>query len=115
MERWETKNATLIGDAIHSMTPMRGIGANVALRDAALLRRSLAAAQRGEEPLLAAIGDYEAEMVRYGFDAVRASMKAAQQASSENAAALAVAKRAFRLINAVPPLKRLAFGGMGDG
>jgi 2-polyprenyl-6-methoxyphenol hydroxylase-like FAD-dependent oxidoreductase len=32
--QWETKNITLVGDAIHSMTPMRGIGANVALLDA---------------------------------------------------------------------------------
>jgi len=115
VERWETKNVTLIGDAIHSMTPMRGIGANVALRDAALLCHNLVAADRGEKPLLAAIGDYEGEMVRYGFEAVRASMKAAQQATSENAVALAVAKCAFRLINSVPPLKRVVFGGMGDG
>ena len=115
VERWETKNVTLIGDAIHSMTPMRGIGANVALRDAALLCHNLVAADRGEKPLLAAIGDYEGEMVRYGFEAVRASMKAAQQATSENAVALAVVKCAFRLINSVPPLKRVAFGGMGDG
>jgi 2-polyprenyl-6-methoxyphenol hydroxylase-like FAD-dependent oxidoreductase len=115
VEPWETKNVTLIGDAIHSMTPMRGIGANVALRDAALLRDNLAAAGRGEKPLLEAIGEYEGEMVRYGFDAVRSSMKAAEQATSENAIALAVAKSAFRLMNAVPPLKHLAFGGMGDG
>jgi 2-polyprenyl-6-methoxyphenol hydroxylase-like FAD-dependent oxidoreductase len=115
VEPWETRNVTLIGDAIHSMTPMRGIGANVALRDAALLRANLVAADQNEKPLLAAIRDYEGEMVRYGFDAVRSSMKAAEQATSENAVALAVAKSAFRLMNAVPPLKRLAFGGMGDG
>ncbi len=115
VESWETKNVTLIGDAIHSMTPMRGIGANVALRDAALLRDNLGAAKLGEESLLTAIRDYEEEMVRYGFDAVRSSMKAAEQATSENALALAVAKSAFRLMNVVPPLKRLAFGSMGNG
>jgi salicylate hydroxylase len=31
IDRWETKNLTLMGDAIHSMTPLRGIGANIAL------------------------------------------------------------------------------------
>ena len=29
---------TLIGDAIHAMTPYRGIGANIALKDAVGLR-----------------------------------------------------------------------------
>ncbi|MDT7789337.1 MAG: hypothetical protein QOF58_7756, partial [Pseudonocardiales bacterium] len=39
IERWRPTNVTLLGDAIHAMTPMRGIGANIALRDAQLLAR----------------------------------------------------------------------------
>jgi salicylate hydroxylase len=32
---WESGAVTLLGDAFHNMTPFRGIGANMALRDAA--------------------------------------------------------------------------------
>ncbi|MGI8690878.1 MAG: FAD-dependent oxidoreductase [Thermomicrobiales bacterium] len=112
---WETKRVTLLGDAIHSMTPYRGIGANTALRDAALLCRNLAAAHRGEKPLLAAIHDYETEMIEYGFAAVRSSKKAMEQAVSDNRFALAMAKVVFRTMNAMPPVKRLAFRNMGNG
>lgn len=111
---WETKRITLLGDAIHSMTPYRGIGANIALRDAALLCRNLAAAHRGEKPLLAAIHDYETEMVEYGFAAVRSSKKAMEQAVSDNRFALALAKVAFRTMNAMPPVKRRVFGNFGE-
>jgi 2-polyprenyl-6-methoxyphenol hydroxylase-like FAD-dependent oxidoreductase len=52
------------------MTPARGIGANTALRDSALLGRNLVAAHRGEMSLQQAIHDYEVEMIKYGFAAV---------------------------------------------
>ncbi|MDQ2830651.1 MAG: FAD-dependent monooxygenase [Chloroflexota bacterium] len=73
---WPTTTVTLLGDAIHAMSPAGGSGANTALRDAGLLCRHLVAAARGETPLLMAIGAYENEMVAYGFDAVRASQQA---------------------------------------
>lgn len=38
---WQTTTITLLGDAIHCMTPFAGIGANTALRDAQLLCRAL--------------------------------------------------------------------------
>src|SRR5262249_61579768 len=38
---WQTQRITLLGDAIHSMTPYRGIGANVALKDAMRLCHAL--------------------------------------------------------------------------
>jgi 2-polyprenyl-6-methoxyphenol hydroxylase-like FAD-dependent oxidoreductase len=71
-ERWQPTSVTLLGDAIHVMPP-RGSGANSALWDASLLCRGLVSAARGERPLASAIGDYEAEMVRHGFDAIRAA------------------------------------------
>jgi 2-polyprenyl-6-methoxyphenol hydroxylase-like FAD-dependent oxidoreductase len=50
--------------------PPAGVGAAVALRDAALLARRLAQARRGERPLVAAVRAYEEEMLDYGFAAV---------------------------------------------
>jgi 2-polyprenyl-6-methoxyphenol hydroxylase-like FAD-dependent oxidoreductase len=67
---------TLLGDAIHAMSPARGSGANTALRDAALLAAELGAAARGDKPVLSAIAHYEQEMAGYGFAAVRASQQA---------------------------------------
>ena len=114
IEHWQTKQVTLIGDAIHSMTPARGIGANTALRDAALLGRNLVAAHRGEQSLKQAIYDYEIEMLKYGFDAVLSSKKALEQSASlEKPLSLALAKTTFRILNTVPPLKRRVFQGFG--
>jgi 2-polyprenyl-6-methoxyphenol hydroxylase-like FAD-dependent oxidoreductase len=70
---WPPSRVTLLGDAIHAMSPAGGSGANTALRDAALLAGELAAAARGEKALLQAVGDYERRMTDYGFAAVRAS------------------------------------------
>ncbi|MBO0789336.1 MAG: FAD-dependent monooxygenase [Ktedonobacteraceae bacterium] len=114
IEHWQTKQVTLIGDAIHSMTPARGIGANTALRDAALLGRNLVAAHQGEQSLTQAIDDYEVKMVKYGFDAVLSSRKALEQSASlEKPLPLAMAKTTFRMLNAIPPLKRRVFQGFG--
>ncbi len=55
------------------MSPARGSGASTALRDAALLAGELAAAARGEKTPVQAVGDYERQMIDYGFSAVRAS------------------------------------------
>ncbi len=70
---WAPTNVTVIGDAIHAMSPALGIGANTALRDAQVLGAELVAAAMGGKPLLTAIGDYEHTMRGYAFDAVRAS------------------------------------------
>jgi salicylate hydroxylase len=58
------------------MTPARGIGANIALRDADLLRRKLIAVGQGSAPLLGAVQEYELEMLPYAFQAVRESLGA---------------------------------------
>jgi 2-polyprenyl-6-methoxyphenol hydroxylase-like FAD-dependent oxidoreductase len=72
---WPASRVTLLGDAIHAMSPSRGSGANTALRDAALLTQEIDAAARGRKPLIQAVEDYERAMVDYGFAAVRAASK----------------------------------------
>uniref|UniRef100_UPI001C2F2347 FAD-dependent oxidoreductase n=1 Tax=Streptomyces sp. GbtcB6 TaxID=2824751 RepID=UPI001C2F2347 len=74
VEQWPTSNVTLLGDAIHTMTPGRGVGANTALRDAALLTRRLTAVRDGSSPLLAAVRDYETKMIAYSREAVEKSL-----------------------------------------
>jgi len=61
---------TLIGDAVHAMTPAGGNGANTAVRDSALLGRLLAEAGGFKEGLTEA---YEKEMRVYGSEAVKTS------------------------------------------
>jgi 2-polyprenyl-6-methoxyphenol hydroxylase-like FAD-dependent oxidoreductase len=109
---WESSNVTLLGDAIHTMTPGRGAGANTALRDAALLGKLLVEVHQRRKPLIDAIHEYEAEMLHYSTEAVNESKK--QMSSTDlihrpivGAVQLALMRGAMRVINAVPTLKRL--------
>jgi 2-polyprenyl-6-methoxyphenol hydroxylase-like FAD-dependent oxidoreductase len=114
VKQWETTNVTVLGDAIHSMTPFRGIGANTALRDAQLLARNLIAAAAGGRELSAAIHDYETQMIDYGFGAVRLSLRTAQQTISNNWIGRSMFKAALRVFAVVPPLKRKVFADLGN-
>ena len=96
------------------MTPYRGIGANVALKDAGRLCRALTAANRGDRPVLHAIHGYEAEMLDYGFRAVRGSLRAMEQAIPTNGLRLFVSRTLFRIVDRVPLFKRWMFRGIGD-
>jgi 2-polyprenyl-6-methoxyphenol hydroxylase-like FAD-dependent oxidoreductase len=74
VKQWQATNVTLLGDAIHSMSPGRGEGANTALRDARLLRHALIDVATKGVPLVQAKVQYESEMLRYGFEAVANSL-----------------------------------------
>jgi 2-polyprenyl-6-methoxyphenol hydroxylase-like FAD-dependent oxidoreductase len=103
---WVSTRITLLGDAIHSMTPYRGIGGNIALKDAALLTAQLTQAHRGEKPLLKAIGEYEASMREYAFAAVADSLKAMKQFTGQKKyPASSMFKTGMRVVNAIPRLK----------
>jgi len=109
IEPWEWTNITLLGDAIHTMTPLQGLGGSSALRDAGLLCRKLVEVDRGSSMLLAAIHEYEAAMVEYGFKAVRISARFADFAISESGLTRAAFKAALQVANIIPPLKRRMF------
>jgi salicylate hydroxylase len=114
VDPWPSTNITLIGDAIHSMTPMRGVGANCALRDAELLCGNLVAAARGERAVVDAIADYESQMREYGFKAVRDSLRSARQFVSESSAGRVLFKTVLRVFDRFPALKRRAFKNYGN-
>ncbi|KAI2475872.1 UbiH 2-polyprenyl-6-methoxyphenol hydroxylase [Pyrenophora tritici-repentis] len=66
---------TLVGDAVHAMTPAGGNGANTAVRDSALLGRLMAEAwERGHGQHWSGVTEaFEKEMRIYASEAVKAS------------------------------------------
>jgi len=107
---WTPSRVTVLGDAAHGMPPAGGNGANTALRDAALLTRQLTRTARGELPLLEAIGEYEAEMREYGFQAVDLAMKTLRQGLASNPVEVFFSRTWFRLCSMAAPLRRMTFG-----
>ena len=111
LDLWPAANVTLIGDAIHTMTPGRGVGANTALRDAVLLCARIIDVPEGRSGLIEAVGSYEAKMITYGFDAV---LRSRQQMTDEDPihkpvigrVVLALLRTAMRVTNHVSPLKK---------
>jgi 2-polyprenyl-6-methoxyphenol hydroxylase-like FAD-dependent oxidoreductase len=70
---WPSGRVTLIGDAVHSMVPMRGEGANTAIHDAGSLSECLASIAGGR-PFASTLAAYEAAMLKHGFGKVRESL-----------------------------------------
>jgi 2-polyprenyl-6-methoxyphenol hydroxylase-like FAD-dependent oxidoreductase len=99
---WEPSVVTLLGDAIHSMPPTAGAGANTALHDANALRQALLS----DAPVVEAIASYESAMRPHAQKYVDLAMKNLTRALSDNSFALAMGKATLRLMNHISPLRR---------
>ncbi|MBC9934692.1 FAD-dependent oxidoreductase [Chitinophaga qingshengii] len=74
-ERSGPSPVTVMGDAIHTMSPAAGLGANTALRDAAVLAENIVKVANSSLSLTAAITDYEHQMLTYSSAAIAASIQ----------------------------------------
>jgi 2-polyprenyl-6-methoxyphenol hydroxylase-like FAD-dependent oxidoreductase len=110
---WTTSRTTLLGDALHNMTPYRGVGANTALRDAAVLRDALRDVHNGRRDLIGALSAYEEEMIKYGFAAVRASLAQMERLHTRSLTKRFGTKVLFRILDLSPALRKrvLDLGG----
>lgn len=106
---WNAGAVTLLGDAIHNMTPMAGIGAVTALRDARLLTRALPEVAAGRIDLASAIAGYEQEMRAYANEAVALSLRNARNAGASTKFQRASFRTFLRVAQVVPPVKRMLF------
>jgi 2-polyprenyl-6-methoxyphenol hydroxylase-like FAD-dependent oxidoreductase len=109
LDVWPSSQVTLVGDAIHNMTPMAGVGANTALRDAFHLRDALVAAGRDNLPIREAIARYEQEMRAYANPSVAISARNARSAGSDAVLPRVAFRAALRVAEVVPPMKRAMF------
>jgi 2-polyprenyl-6-methoxyphenol hydroxylase-like FAD-dependent oxidoreductase len=105
VDPWPSTTVTVLGDAIHNMTPVGGLGANSALRDAAALARHLIATRDGV-PLVDALAAYETQMRDWGYAAVRESDRNAERAVASNPFARRAGRTYFRTRRALRNLNR---------
>lgn len=107
---WKTGAVTLLGDALHNMTPFRGMGANMALRDATALRDALVSIAEGQQDRTAALAAYEREMIEQGFAAVDASATEMRRLHARSLLNRVVSRLTYRTVDTVKPLQKLFRG-----
>ncbi len=112
LEPWESSRVTLVGDAVHTMTPGLGVGANTALLDAKILAANLVRAAGGGMSVVEAVADYEKQMHSYAWQRVDKSLErfnaddAVYKGGWRGSLATMMMRGGMRLVNALPPLKR---------
>ncbi|WP_284118677.1 FAD-dependent oxidoreductase [Acinetobacter seifertii] len=76
---WKTGSVTLLGDAIHAMSPAGGVGANTALKDASLLGSMFAKIDSENGEITNALNDYEKQMRAWAIEAIASSNRGAER------------------------------------
>ena len=109
LSAWSPSRVTLLGDAIHNMTPMAGVGANTALRDAHVLTGALTAASKGDGGLVTAVAGYEQQMRAYANAAVAQSARNARNAVDPSRFKRRTFRAVLRAAQAIPALKAVVF------
>ncbi|WP_339776729.1 NAD(P)/FAD-dependent oxidoreductase [uncultured Thalassospira sp.] len=74
---WRSGPVTLLGDAVHAMSPAGGVGANTALRDALALADALSNAEMPQHNLVQIVAGYERVMRDWASKAVTISNRGA--------------------------------------
>lgn len=108
-KHWDTTNVTLLGDAIHYMPPVGGLGGNAALHDAHLLRDALVRVRSGDLALHDAVRGYESRMLVDGFASVGTALRYLTLATARSRVLRGTARGFFRTCGAIGPLRRAVF------
>jgi 2-polyprenyl-6-methoxyphenol hydroxylase-like FAD-dependent oxidoreductase len=106
---WATGQVTLLGDAIHQMPPVGGLGGNIAMCDARDLAKAVVSATESGGDPRRAIAGYEAAMLKRGFSAVRESSRYLMLGTSRSRLLRVTGLGFFGLCGLVPPLRRAVF------
>lgn len=109
LQPWPSTTVTVLGDAVHNMPPVGGLGANSALRDAAALAVELL---RSDKPI-AAIAAYEERMRDHGYGALRESLQNTRRAISPSPVSRRMGRAYFRGMKVVSQVRR-TFRGRRD-
>jgi 2-polyprenyl-6-methoxyphenol hydroxylase-like FAD-dependent oxidoreductase len=104
LKPWPSTTVTVLGDAVHNMPPVGGLGANSALLDAAALADELL---RHDAPV-AAIAAYEKRMRKHGYGALRESLTNTRRAITPNVVSRRMGRVFFRGMKVVSKLRRPA-------
>ncbi len=104
---WPAGPITALGDAVHATPPTAGMGAGVAILDAASLVASLGAVAAGTTALPVAVSQFEMDMRRRGAEVVTLGMKTVHRIlATDTRVGAALTAAATPLLGAAHRLRR---------